>query len=76
MPLYVNTRGRPHAAIAVCDRCKIKMPYDDLSADRNAPGLRVCDECNDEFDPWRMAPRATEDISLPAPRPDEPLKVT
>lgn len=57
-------------AIAVCDRCKQKMLYADLRADGNSPGLRVCQECWDIKDPWRLSPRKTEDIALRFARPD------
>jgi hypothetical protein len=70
---YLNTRGRSALAVAVCDRCRLKLPYVALSADRNAPGLRVCKDCNDELDPYRLPARQPEDITLPHARPDEPI---
>lgn len=73
MPLYLNTAGRTTRSIAVCDRCKMKVAYDDLIADRNAPGLRVCVGCSDNLDPWRLPARLAENITLRFPRPDEPL---
>jgi len=73
MPLYLDTRGQASAAIAICDRCHTKQPYSKLIADGNVPGLRVCPECSDDFDPWRLTPRMSEDITLRFPRPDEPL---
>ena len=57
-------------AKAVCDRCHFKVDYDTLKADGNAAGLRVCPECWDSIDRWRLAPRKTEDISLRFARPD------
>lgn len=71
--LYLNTQGNANVAIAICARCSFKFPYGELSADRNAPGLRVCKDCNDDFDPWRLPPRQPENITLQFPRPDEPL---
>jgi hypothetical protein len=65
MPKYLTS-----GAIAVCDRCKLKYLYADLNPDGNSPGLRVCDKCWDTKDPWRLAPRPTEDISLRFARPD------
>ena len=62
-------------AMAVCDRCHFKMKYDKLQADGNSPGLRVCQKCYDTKDPWRLAPRPTEDISLRHPRLDVTLDV-
>lgn len=58
-------------AIAVCDRCRMKVKLSALSPDGNSPGLRVCKECWDVKDPWRLPPRQTEDITLHFPRPDE-----
>lgn len=73
MSLYLDTAGYSSCSIAVCDRCRTKQPYSKLEADRNSPGLRVCPECNDQLDPWRLSPRRAEDITLRFPRPDEPL---
>ncbi len=74
MGLFLKPSHRHPVSIVVCDRCKRKRQYDALTDDPNAPGLRVCtDGCADNFDPWRLPPRKTEDIAIPYPRPDEPL---
>lgn len=73
MSLYLDTSGHASAAIAVCDRCRTKVPYSALVADGNSPGLRVCKGCSDKLDPWRLPARAAEDIALRFPRPDEQL---
>lgn len=73
MPKYIQT-GPQNLAIAVCDRCHMKMPYTALRPDGNSPGLRVCQECWDKKDPYRLPARQTENISLRYPRPDEELK--
>ena len=73
MALYLDTSGFASRSIAVCDRCRLKVPYSVLAADKNAPGLRVCAECNDNLDPWRLPPRSTENITLRHPRPDAQL---
>lgn len=76
MPRYLDTRGLTSVAIGVCDRCKFKRALVDLHADRNSPGLQVCNDgmgCNDELDPYRLPARRSEDITLRRPRPDEPL---
>lgn len=73
MPMFIDTRGRAKVAIAICARCSRKFPYSDLTPDPNYPGLYVCDEDKDEFDPWRLQPAATEDITLDHPRPDVSL---
>lgn len=71
MPRYLDTRGHSKLAIAVCARCGVKYPWDELDEDGNSPGLRVCrDGCRDVLDPWRLAPRETEDITLQWSRPD------
>jgi hypothetical protein len=70
---YLDTRGRAVLTVGICDRCQLKFSLCDLTADRNAPGLRVCDQCNDAFDPYRLPARKTEDITVPNPRPDQPL---
>lgn len=74
MPLFLDTTGLSVVAIAICDRCHMKRSITTLVSDPNSPGLRVCeDTCVDQFDPWRLPARRTEDITLHYPRPDEPL---
>lgn len=75
MPRYLDTRGKPSLSVAVCDRCKLKYALSDLKADRNAPGMLVCDECNDVLDPYRLPARQTERVDSPNARPDEPIEV-
>lgn len=76
MAIFLNTKGNSLLSIAICDRCRMKYPTTELSPDRNTPGLMVCrNGCNDEFDPWRLPARPTEDISLPFYRPDVPLGI-
>jgi hypothetical protein len=44
--------------------------------DFNFPGLLVCNEgCADDKDPYRLAPRPTERITIRFPRPDENIAV-
>lgn len=73
MPRYLDTTGYASLAIAICDRCRFKRPLSLLVADNNSPGLRVCPDCQDDRDPYRLAPRRPDDITLRFPRPDEPL---
>lgn len=73
MPVFLDTRGRSTVAIAICGRCSRKFPYDELMPDPNYPGLRVCKDDLDEYDPYRLPARQTENISLRFPRPDTPL---
>lgn len=71
MPRTLDTRGNTVLSIAICDRCKMKRAYSEMSADPNFPGLRVCGQgCKDEFDPYRLPARQTEKIALRFPRPD------
>jgi len=70
MPVYLDTRGEAVLSIAICDRCSRKFPYGALYSDPNSPGLRVCEQDLDQFDPWRLAARQTENITLRHPRPD------
>ena len=64
-------------AIAICDRCRMKRPYTELGPDPNYPGLRVCQTqgCRDQYDPYRLPPRAPDPVSMRFPRPDAPLYV-
>lgn len=73
MPVFLDTRGRTKLAIAICGRCGQKFPYDDLREDPNFPGLYVCPDDLDQFDPYRLPARQTENITLEHPRPDIPL---
>lgn len=75
MPRFLDTTGLSSVAIAVCDRCKMKVPFVTLVSDPNFPGLRVCEErgCKDNFDPYRLPARKTERINLRFPRPDTTL---
>ena len=76
MSLFLNTLKRGQVGIAVCDRCKMKMSIEELGPDPNFPGLRVCRGCTDVFDPWRLPPRSTENITLRYPRPDTALSAS
>lgn len=60
-------------AIAVCDRCRTKIPYIKLRPDGNSPKLMVCRECWDEKDPYRLPARQTEEVSMQHARPDTPI---
>ncbi len=73
MPRYLATRGRTKISIAICARCSRKFPWTELMPDPNAPGLMVCKKDRDQFDPWRLPPRAPEPLTLPWARPDVSL---
>lgn len=70
MPIYIDTTGNSVLSVAVCDRCSRKFAYTDLMPDPNFPGMRVCKDDLDKFDPWRLPARQTENIALRFPRPD------
>lgn len=70
MPIWLDTRGNSVLSVAVCDRCNRKFAYVDLQPDPNFPGMRVCKDDLDKFDPWRLPARQTENIALRFPRPD------
>lgn len=70
MPVYIDTRGNSVLSVAVCDRCNRKFAYTELMPDPNFPGMRVCKDDLDNFDPWRLPARQTENIALRFPRPD------
>ena len=77
MPRFLDTIGFSSLAIAVCDRCKMKYPYANQRSDGNIPAIKVCsDACSDQWDPYRLAPRPTERISLRFPRPDDDVAET
>ena len=70
MSVYLDTRGNSVLSVAVCDRCNRKFAYVDLMPDPNFPGMRVCKDDLDNFDPWRLPAIQTENIALRFPRPD------
>jgi len=76
MPRFLDTTGNASLAVFICDRCKMKRPMDEQRSDGNLPGVKVCNQgCSDNFDPYRLAPRQPERISLRFPRPDLPIGV-
>jgi hypothetical protein len=76
MSIFLDTRGNSSLGVGICDRCRRKLPINNLQPDRNTPGLMVCDDgCNDDFDPWRLPARQSESLTLPHYRPDVPIGV-
>ena len=76
MSIFLDTRGKRSLAIAICGRCGIKYPHDQLRSDPNSPGLMCCpDGCLDRFDPYRLSPRPADRIALNWARPDVSLGV-
>lgn len=70
MPIYIDTRGKSSLGIAICARCGIKFPRDELSEDPNYPGLMVCEYDKDGLDRYRLPARETENITMEWTRPD------
>lgn len=67
---FLDPSGQPTYGIAICARCSRKMFLSDLSPDPNYPGLMVCELDRDDYDPYRLAPRAPDKTVLPFVRPD------
>ena len=51
------------------------MPYRMLRADGDQPGLRVCKDCRDQKDPYKLPARQLENYLLRFPRPDTVLTI-
>lgn len=73
MSIFIDPSGSSTFGIGICARCSRKLKLEDLYDDPNAPGLKVCLEDLDDYDPYRLAARPTEDINLIFTRPDRPL---
>lgn len=73
MSRFLDTSSNSSCGIALCARCSRKFPVGDLREDPNVPGLMVCEADADEFDPYRLAPRAEDQINLMFVRPDLPV---
>ena len=59
MPIFKDPTGQSSYGIALCARCSKKFFLDDLYDDPNAPGLKVCIDDLDDYDPYRLAARPT-----------------
>lgn len=70
MSTFIDTSGGSSYGIALCARCSRKFALVDLMPDPNYPNLMVCREDRDDYDPYRLAPRAPDRIVLPFVRPD------
>ena len=73
MPIFIDPAGRTTFGIGICARCSCKFSLDELFSDPNSPGLKVCAQDMDEYDPYRLPARRTEDIALRFTRPDVAL---
>lgn len=73
MSRFIDPAGQSTFGIGLCGRCSRKLPLAELSPDPNYPNLMVCREDLDDYDPYRLAPRAEDQIVLPFNRPDLPV---
>lgn len=73
MSIFIDPSGASTFGLGICARCSRKMKLEDLYSDPNAPGLMVCLDDLDEYDPYRLAARPTEEINLLYVRPDRPV---
>ncbi len=73
MSVFLDPGGQATFGIGICGRCSRKMFLSELSSDPNYPGLMVCEADKDQYDPYRLAPRAPDKIILPFVRPDTPI---
>lgn len=73
MPRFLDPTGHSTYGIGVCARCYRKMSLDDLYDDPNYPGLKVCQQDLDDYDPYRLPPREPDQVNLRFTRPDVPV---
>jgi hypothetical protein len=73
MAIFLDPSGKSTFGIGLCARCSRKFSLDDLYSDPNSPGLKVCRNDLDDYDPYRLPARQTENIVLRFTRPDVPL---
>ncbi len=69
-PIFIDPSGEPTYGIGICARCSRKFKLAELQSDPNYPNLMVCREDRDQYDPYRLAPRKEDKVTLPFNRPD------
>lgn len=70
MSRFIDVTGESTYGIGICGRCSRKFKLAELFSDPNSPGLKVCAADLDDYDPYRLAPRKEDQITLPFTRPD------
>ena len=75
MSRFIDPTGQPTYGVALCARCSRKFKLAELQPDPNLPNLMVCRDDLDEYDPYRLTPRAEDQVVLPFVRPDTPLEI-
>ena len=73
MPVFLDPTGNENYGLGICARCQRKKFLHELYSDPNTPGLKVCIDDLDDYDPYRLAPRQADRITLPFYRPDQDL---
>jgi len=73
MSKFLDPTGQPTYGLGICARCSKKFFLADLMSDPNTPNLMVCKDDVDEYDPYRLAPRSADPITLPFVRPDSAI---
>lgn len=73
MSIFLDPTGQSTFGLGICARCQKKMFLSELYSDPNSPGLKVCIDDLDEYDPYRLPPRQPDRITLPFYRPDQDL---
>lgn len=73
MTRFIDPTGHSTYGIGVCARCYRKFPLDRLMDDPNYPGLKVCKDDIDDYDPYRLPAREPDNINLEFVRPDVPI---
>lgn len=74
MSRFIDPTGETTYGIALCARCSRKFKLAELRPDPNYPGLMVCKDDLDEYDPYRLAPRKPDQVVLPFTRPDTAIQ--
>jgi hypothetical protein len=72
---FIDPTGESTYGLALCGRCSRKLKLAELQPDANSPGLMVCAEDRDDYDPYRLAPRADDQVVLPFVRPDTSITI-
>lgn len=73
MSTFLDVTGNSTYGIGLCARCSRKFALEELAPDPNSPNLMVCEADRDDYDPYRLAPKAEDQVVLPFVRPDTPI---
>jgi hypothetical protein len=74
MSRFIDPSGQATYGLGICGRCSRKFVLSELMSDPNSPGLKVCRDDLDDYDPYRLAPRKEDNMVLPFNRPDTSLE--